>query len=204
MPTSWSTRKRSNLLRIVPMKLRYKIALASGIFAAAFSTGCQSLPENPPQTVQSVDLERYAGLWFELARLPVSFQGSDELALAEYELNDEGTIDLVNTAFPPDGSKRSVTGTAVPVEGSDNAKLKVSIDNFFAQLFGSPPEYGNYWILKLEPDYSIALVGSPDRDTLWLLSKMPEISQAKFDRYIDYAEQIGYDTSDLIVNNGDF
>ena len=80
----------------------------------AFS-GCDSLPENPPAPVESVDLERYMGLWYEIARLPVPFQKDGELATAEYRLNEEGTIDLVNTAISPEGSTRSVTGTAVPV-----------------------------------------------------------------------------------------
>lgn len=163
-------------------------------------SGCQSLPENPPPTVDSVVLERYTGLWYEIARLPVFFQKENERATADYSLKVDGTVHLVNTAIAPDGSTRSVTGTAVPVPGSKHAKLKVSIDNFFAKLFGSPPEYGNYWILKLEPDYSLALVGSPDRDTLWLLSRTKVISPELFQSYIDYAGEIGYETEPLIVH----
>jgi apolipoprotein D and lipocalin family protein len=162
------------------------------------------MPDDPPETVSSVDLEAYTGLWYELARLPVPFQRREELATARYRLNDAGTVDLVNTAIRPDGSERSVTGTAVPVDGSDNTRLKVTIDNFFARLFGSPPPYGNYWILKLEPDYSVALVGSPDRDTLWLLAREPEIPGALLNRYIDHARDAGYAVDRLIVNNGEF
>jgi len=166
--------------------------------------GCHSLPENPPDTVDSVNLERYAGLWYEIARLPVPFQKADELATAEYRLNSQGTIDLVNTAIRPDGSTRSVTGTAVPVDGSSNTRLKVTIDNFFARLFGSPPPYGNYWILELESDYSIALVGSPDRDSLWLLARNSEISREALEKYLDDADEAGYATGELLINNGRF
>jgi apolipoprotein D and lipocalin family protein len=166
--------------------------------------GCQSLPDNPPATVDSVDLTRYAGLWYEIARLPAPFQKADELATAEYSLNDEGTIDLVNTAIKPDGSTRAVTGTAVPVEDSRNAKLKVTIDNFFARLFGSPPPYGNYWVLKLEPDYTIALVGSPDRKFLWLLARDPEIPESALDAYFDAAREAEYQIDDILINNGAF
>ena len=167
-------------------------------------TGCSSLPENPPQTVESVDLERYTGLWYEIARLPVPFQKADELATAEYRLTDKGTIHLVNTAIKPDGSKRSVTGTAVSVEGSNNSRLKVTIDNFFARLFGSPPDYGNYWILKLDPQYQVALVGSPDHETLWLLSRAPKIEEAILQSFISHAAEAGYPTGELILNNGEF
>ena len=174
------------------------------ILALAALSGCRSLPENPPETVESVNLERYTGLWYEIARLPVPFQKADELATAEYRLNREGSIDLVNTAIAPDGSTRSVTGTAVPVPGSDNTRLRVTIDNFFARLFGSPPEYGNYWILKLDADYRIALVGSPNRETLWLLARETEISPASLADYLQHARQAGYPVEKLIVNNGEF
>jgi len=181
------------------MKKRFLALLTVGVVFAACNA---SLPEDPPNTVESVDLERYAGLWYEVARLPVFYQDDDEMAKAEYSLNDEGTIDVVNTAIHADGSSQKVTGTAEPVPGSNNAKLRVSIDNFFARLFGSPPDYGNYWVLKLDSDYRMALVGTPDRDALWLLSRTPTMEKDDLKEYIDYAESQGYDTSRLIINNG--
>lgn len=185
------------------MLIRILSAIAACLAGLALSA-CQSLPDNPPKTVESVDLERYAGLWFEIARLPVFFQKETELATAEYSLNDAGTVDLVNTAIAQDGSTRSVTGTAVPVPGSENARLRVTIDNFFARLFGSPPDFGNYWILKLDPDYSLALVGSPNRKTLWILAREPEIPAAALQETIDAAARAGYPTERLILNNGAF
>ncbi|MBC2604382.1 lipocalin family protein [Puniceicoccus vermicola] len=164
-------------------------------------SSCQSLPNNPPPTVKAVELDRYTGLWHEVARLPVFFQDEDERATAEYSLNDNGTIALVNTAIAPDGSTRSVTGHAVPVPGSENTRLEVTIDNFFAKIFGSSPDFGNYWIFKLESDYSVALVGSPNRKTLWLLAREPQIPDEQLRQYIDYASQLGFDTDKLILNN---
>ena len=121
--------------------------------------------------------------------------------MADYSLQKDGTVALVNTAIEPNGSTHSVTGSAVPVEGSQNAKLKVTIDNFFAKLFGSPPDYGNYLIFALESDYSIAMVGSPDRKTLWLLSRQPQIPAEQLDQYINRATNLGFATSKLIYNN---
>ncbi|CAA6691782.1 MULTISPECIES: lipocalin family protein [unclassified Lentimonas] len=170
-------------------------------FAIACLSACSSLPENPPATVESVDLQRYSGLWHEIARLPVFFQKADETATAEYTLNDTGSVDLINTAIATDGSTRSVTGNAVPVEDSNNAKLKVTIDNFFAKLFGSPPEYGNYWVLKLADDYSVALVGSPNRKTLWLLAREPQIPAPTLEAYLAHARELGFETDSVIINN---
>jgi apolipoprotein D and lipocalin family protein len=180
------------------------LKLSACAVALALFSGCQSLPENPPQTVQSVDLQRYTGLWYELARMPVPFQKDNEQATAEYTLNQKGTVDLINTAIAPDGSTRSVTGTAVPVDASNNTKLKVTIDNFFAKLFGSPPDYGNYWVLKLADDYSIALVGSPSRKALWLLARTPEVPEATLNQYLEHAHDQGYEIDTIIINNGAF
>jgi len=183
-----------------------KIFLWSGLFVAVcFLAGCRSsLPENPPATVDAVNLNDYTGLWYEIARLPVAFQRTKELATAEYTLAADGSISLVNTAIRPDGSTRSVTGTAVPVEGSGNTKLKVYIDNIFARIFGSPPEYGNYWILKREPDYSLALVGSPNRETLWLLAREPEISESLLEHYLAHAREAGFAVETMLIHNGQF
>jgi apolipoprotein D and lipocalin family protein len=180
------------------------LALFSTLIICPCLSVSGATPKDAPPTVDQVDLQHYTGLWYELARLPVFFQKANELATAHYELQPDGTLGIVNTAIKTDGSSRAVTGTAVPVTGSKNTKLKVTIDNFFAKLFGSPPAYGNYWILDLEPDYSIALVGSPKRKTLWLLARTPEISQAKLNSYIAHAEALGFDTSKLIINNGKF
>jgi len=162
------------------------------------------MPEDPPETVDRVDLERYTGLWYEIARLPVFFQDEADLAAARYSLNESGSLELVNTALQPDGTAESVTGSAKPVPGSGNAKLRVTIDNFFAELFGSPPEHGNYWILKLADDYAVALVGSPDRDNLWLLARSPDIPSDTLRRYLRAAEAKGFATDAMIVNNGAF
>lgn len=175
--------------------------LSSILILSAVSNNQQYIPDNPPSTVESVDLERYQGLWYELARLPVIFQRDQDRSTAEYELRDDGSVFIINTAIAPRGWTRSVTGSAVPVDGTNNTRLKVNIDNFFARTFGSAPEFGNYWILKLEPDYSLAMVGSPDRRTLWLLSREPSIPQEKFDEYIEAARADGFATDNLIINN---
>lgn len=183
------------------MRRLFSTALLGGGMALAFFAGCKSPPKNPPETVDSVDLQRYAGFWYEIARLPMRFQKAKDRATAEYTINGKGTLDLVNTALSPNGETRSVTGSAVPVPNSSNTKLKVTINVFFAKLFGSPADFGNYWVLKLEDDYSLVLVGSPTRKSLWLLSREPRIDPALLEKYLKHARDQGYETEDIIINN---
>lgn len=165
-------------------------------------SACDSLPADPPKTVATVDLQKYSGLWYEIARLPVPFQKADDQATAKYTLTRAGSVGLINTAIAPDGTTHSVTGNAIPVPGSNNTKLKVTIDNFFAKLFGAPPDYGNYWVLKLADDYSIALVGSPSRKSLWLLARTPQVPTATLEQYLQHARTHGFTTDTIIINNG--
>lgn len=161
---------------------------------------CQTQPPSrmtPPPTVESVDLERYAGEWFELGRLPVFYQRDDERAVARYSPRPDGKVDVFNTAIALHGSQRSVIGIAEPIPQSGNSKLRVKIEKWPATWIPVSAQ-GNYWILDLAPDYSYALVGTPDRRFLWLLSRSPEPNTAVITAMIKRASALGYDTSRLI------
>jgi apolipoprotein D and lipocalin family protein len=124
-------------------------------------------------TVPKVDLQRYAGKWFEIARLPNEFQEQcTGDVTATYSPRDDGKIDVVNrcrTAKP--GKEWEVAeGVGRPMDDT-NAKLKVS---FLPELVRwLPIGWGDYWILELDPEYRYALVGEPGRQNLWLLSRTP-------------------------------
>lgn len=126
--------------------------------------GCVPKQPNPPQTVESVDIKRYMGTWYEIARYPHSFEQNCTGVSAEYARNEDGTIKVTNTCYLHNlsGEKSVAHGEAYAVKGSKGAKLRVS---FFW------PFYGDYWILELASDYRYALVGSPDRNYLWILSR---------------------------------
>lgn len=121
-----------------------------------------------PQTVSSVDLNRYAGEWYEIESFPTWFQRGCERSKAVYTPQPDGTVQVANTCDRR-GKAASVEGTARVVPGSNNSKLKV-------RFFG--PFEGDYWILDLAPDYRWAAVGSPDRRYLWILSRTPQIDPA--------------------------
>ena len=145
----------------------------------------------PLEVVSSVVLGRYAGKWYEIARLPNWFQrdcASD--TTATYTLRPDGKITVVNECRKGDGRPKSATGTAgMASAAGPNTKLKVS---FFW------PFSGNYWIIDLDPDYRWAVVGEPGRDYLWILSREPRLDESLYQQILDRVKQQGYDTGRLI------
>lgn len=155
--------------------LRPAILAVVGAVAAACSSTPSGRAEGaaPLQTVATVDLNRYAGLWYEIARYPTLFQRNCEGTTAEYGLRPDGRIDVVNTCRTgtTSGRPRSARAVASVIEGSGNARIAVN----FAPV-PLPKGQGNYWVLYLDPDYQTALVGSPSGRFLWMLARTPRIT----------------------------
>jgi apolipoprotein D and lipocalin family protein len=148
-------------------------------------------------TVASVDLSRYAGTWYEIARLPMWFERHCVDAKAIYSSRPDGTILVHNECVTNTGEVEQAEGVATVVDAKTNARLTVVFDNWFARLFGSSRE-GNYWILDLDPEYRTAMVGTPDHRYLWILSRTPQLDDAMYRRLVERARQLGYPVSDLI------
>ncbi len=149
-------------------------------------------------TATSVDLARYAGTWYEIARLPMWFQRHCVDSKAIYTTRPDGTVGVHNECVTDTGGLDQIEGVATVVDPKTNARLTVVFDNFFARLFGSSRE-GNYWILDLDPDYRISMVGTPDRRFLWILSRTPHIDDATYQRLVERARQLGFPVSNLIL-----
>lgn len=149
-----------------------------------------------PPTVARVDLRRYLGRWFEVARLPMRFQ--DEACtdvLAEYSLGEDGSVCVCNRCTQCDGHHKTASGIATPVDDS-NARLKVS---FMPEgLRWVPFTRGDYWVLRLDPGYTVSLVGTPNRHHLWLLARTRTPDPAMRDDALAYAASLGYDLTSLI------
>ena len=147
---------------------------------------------DPLNTVDSVDVDRYLGTWYEIASFPTSFQSGCTGTTAEYSLNDDGTIRVVNRCFQDslEGQENVAEGTARVVEGTNNAKLRVSFFLFFE---------GDYWILELgeDDDYGYAVVGTPSREYLWILSRTPTMDDALYEGIRDRVEEKGFDPDRL-------
>jgi len=148
--------------------------------------------ELPPlQVVPSVDLTRYAGKWYEIARLPNRFQRacvSD--ATATYTLRADGKISVLNQCRQADGGIKSSRATArVAGPGQPNSKLRVT---FFW------PFSGDYWIIGLDPEYRWAVVGEPNRKYLWILSRTPELDDRIYHEILERVKAQGYDVSRIV------
>lgn len=155
----------------------------------------------PLQVVAPVDLKRYAGLWHEQARLPNRFQKNCTGPVsAEYTPLADGTIEVRNRCLLADGSFDEAVGSArvVPVDGQPGAgRLEVRFaPSWLAWL---PLVWGDYWILKLDRDYQVALIGTPNREYLWVLSRAPRLDDATLQTELDYARTLGFDVDKVVA-----
>jgi apolipoprotein D and lipocalin family protein len=147
----------------------------------------------PLDTVANVDLNRYTGKWYEIARYPNWFQSGCASSTAEYTANADGTIRVFNTCLTADGSVNStIQGTARVVDQSTNAKLKVT--------FPSIPFPADYWIIQLGDNYEYAVVGEPTRTNLFILSRTPTLGQDTLDAILAQLTDQGYDAARLIYD----
>ena len=141
-------------------------------------------------TVNSVDLNRYAGKWYEIASFPQRFQKGCHCTTAEYILTDKNYVVVKNSC-----RLDSITGKAITIQGkafvkkkSGNAKLKV-------QFFW--PFKADYWIIDLDKEYQYAVVGHPSRDYLWILSRTPIMNDSTYSAITTRVKNLGYDLSRL-------
>jgi apolipoprotein D and lipocalin family protein len=157
-------------------------------------TGCSNIPEQtslPLEVVPFVDLNRYTGVWYEIARYPNNFQEGCMGSKATYALGKDGKISVLNECYDKslNGKVKSAKGKAWVVDKDTNAKLKVSFFWFFA---------GDYWIIELGENYEYAVVGHPKRKYLWILSRTTQIDEEVYARILARLRDKQYDTSRLI------
>jgi apolipoprotein D and lipocalin family protein len=140
------------------------------------------------EVVPNVDIEKYAGKWYEIASLPVSQQKGCYCTTAEYSIIDSTTIKVVNKCRKGSigGEYDDADGKAFVVEGSNNAKLRV-------QFFW--PFRGDYWIIDLDKDYQYAVVGVPSRKYFWILSRSPKMDSGLLNSLLAKIKEKGFDIS---------
>ena len=162
-----------------------------GIFLECGPARQQPSTISPPTVVRHVDLDRYLGKWYEIARYPNRFQKGCVASTAVYSLHEDGSIHVLNECSKGSlkGSIRRAEGKAWVVDKDTQAKLKV-------QFFW--PFRGDYWIIDLGRDYEYAVVGHPKRKYLWILSRTPEMKTEVYQLILEGIVRNGYDTGRLI------
>jgi apolipoprotein D and lipocalin family protein len=180
------------------LRIAHLIGLASvSTFMLFALAACDS--DEPLETVGQVDLERYQGTWYEIARLPQWFQRGCVRSMAHYEIIDSETVRVTNTCTDDSGDTRSATGWAYVVDTATNAKLEVIFDNWFSRLFPSLVR-GKYWVVYLDADYRTVLVGHPNREYLWILARTPSLPPATYENLLARARALGFDVEALVVS----
>lgn len=150
-----------------------------------------------PPTAPAVDLPRYLGIWYEIARLPMRHEPRDFTDIsATYTQEDDGRIRVRNRALDGDGVLQESVGEARVVDRADPSRLEVT---FLPEgLRWIPFTKGDYWILRVDPEYRTALVGSPDFRFLWLLHRETPLDAARREDFLRTARSLGYALDDLI------
>jgi len=160
------------------------------LMVSAGSAAAESTTRQPLRTVDSVDLSRYSGIWYEIARYPNRFQRDCQSdTTAEYTLRKDGKVQVLNSCRQKDGKTKTARGTAKVADKTTNAKLRVT---FFW------PFYGDYWVIGLSPDYRYAIVGEPKRKYLWILSRTPEMDEGTYKEALEQIRAAGYDPDKLL------
>lgn len=147
--------------------------------------------------VHHLDLTRYLGRWYEICRLPLKWE--DETATditANYSLNEDGNVRVDNRCFDEDGKPSQAIGEATAVDEA-NSRLKVTFLPEFIRWI--PFTSGDYWVLRIDPDYRVALVGTPDRKYLWVLAREPNLPAGTLDEYLSEARRQGFHLDRLIT-----
>ena len=176
------------MINILLMKRIFaQLTLISIIILLMTTTVAQS---QTLETVPNVDLNKYAGKWYEIASYPQRFQKGCHCTTAEYTLSEKGYVIVENRCNKDslNGKQSYIKGKAFVEKGSGNSKLKV-------QFFW--PFKGKYWIIDLANDYSYAVVSHPNRKYLWILSRTPEMNENVYQQILTRLKEKGFDLTKL-------
>lgn len=173
------------------MKKLVKIGIFSSLFLLITAAAATAQKRGDLPTVTSVNLDRYTGRWYEIAKYPNKFQKQCVAnTAATYTKRPNGKLEVVNECLKSDGTTNSATGEAKIVKGSSNAKLKVRFAPGFLSFL--PAVWGDYWVIDLGRNYEYAVVGDPKREYLWILSRKPEMDDALYQQLLRRVETLGF------------
>jgi apolipoprotein D and lipocalin family protein len=172
---------------LLPSAWRARAGPAAAMLALGLAAGRR---QPPPRVAPSVDLRRYAGTWFEIARLPTPSEGTCTGQPSATYIPRGEFIEVHHRCPGPDGSLREARGLARAVRGSGGARLKVSLLPRWLRWL--PGAWTDQWILHVDPGYTMALVGSPGRQGLWVLARRRSLSAQQLQGLMDIGRAQGF------------
>ena len=179
------------------MKILRSILLIVGLMTIALLFQVKAYGEPlPVQTIASLDVPRYLGTWYEIAKFPNWFQkkciGNTK---AVYSLKDDGNLQVLNSCKTADGETSSAQGAAKQIGAKDSPKLEVRFAPDWLSFL--PIVWGDYWVIDLDSRYQAAAVSDPKRDYLWILSRTPQMDPKVYDDLLLRLQQQQFDTRKL-------
>ncbi len=176
------------------------LMLAASVLALLAQVGpvaAADAPSAPVEPIAALDVPRYMGTWYEIARYPNWFQkkcvGDSR---ADYSLLERGEVRVVNRCREADGSVSEAVGVARQIGGADSPRLEVRFAP--AWLSFLPIVWGDYWVLDLDPDYRLVAVGEPSREYLWVLSRTPTVEARAYAELLERLAARGFDVGRLV------
>jgi apolipoprotein D and lipocalin family protein len=183
--------------RLVSLPSLLAAALLVGIVSTEAAGSDERENDVPVIPVDHVDLDRYLGVWHEVAKIPNRYQAKCVRGTtAEYSRRSDGRIDVRNRCVEADGRQGEAKGIAKIMDAESNAKLKVS----FVSFLGWRPFWGDYWILGLDPEYRWAIVGTPNRKYGWILGRTPTLDEETMETLFAILERNGYERAAFEVS----
>ncbi|MDQ8935718.1 lipocalin family protein [Acinetobacter rudis] len=163
-----------------------------GVCAFSLSTQAADL-----SAVEKVEIDKFLGVWYEILSKPSSTEKRCSRDITStYTLNEYGHLLAERQCLDQDAKPLTLVGEAYPVNAPRYSKFKLS---FMPEAIRwLPLAQNDYWILKLDDQYQMALIGEPNRQALWLLSRQPHPNQALIQQYLNYAKNLGYKVEDVI------
>ena len=182
-------------MRFVPALL-LPLALVAGCTAFNPSTPAQGPAAGELKPIAALNLSRYEGTWYEIAKFPNRFQQKCVAdTQAQYSRQDDGTVRVLNRCRVAGGGMDEAVGTARQLGGPESPRLEVRFAP--AWLSWLPAVWGYYWVVDLDPDYQLSAVSEPRREYLWILSRTPQVEPARYEALLQRLKAQGLDVARL-------
>ena len=179
-----------------PARALRRLALAAALLIPLAAPALTAGAGAPLQTIDRLDVDRYMGSWYEIAKYPNRFQRQCVAdTQAQYRQRDDGQLDVINRCRQTNGEMTEAIGRARQLGAADSPRLQVRFAP--AWLSWLPMVWGDYWVIDLDPAYQLVAVSEPSREYLWILSRTPRVDPAAYQALLGRLQAQGFDPSKL-------